>query len=67
MKINKIFMVAMSYVSLTLLSLNFDILFSASTVDWIFSDIIFGFYLYFGYLLISLIYGKANNQLSYKP
>ena len=66
-KINKIFIIAMFYAGLTLLSLNFNILFSESTVDWIFSDIILGFYLYFGYLILSMLYGADNNQLSYKP
>jgi hypothetical protein len=66
-KINKIFIIAISYAGLTLLSLNFNILFSESNVDWIFSDIIFGFYLYFGYLIFSMLYSADNNQLSFKP
>ena len=63
MKINKKFGVI--YLCLVLLSFNFKTLFSESTIGWLFADIIFVFFLCFGFLVFRVIYGVVKNQMNY--
>jgi|CXWL01.1.fsa_nt_gi 5-bromo-4-chloroindolyl phosphate hydrolysis protein len=65
MKIINIFIIVAVYVSFVLLCIAYDIAFSESTIDWIFLEIILGFYLYLGYLLLSIICGRPKNQMQY--
>lgn len=65
MKIINIFIIVAVYVSFVLLCIAYDIAFSESTIDWIFLEIILGFYLYLGYLIFGIIFGRPKNQIQY--
>lgn len=58
MKTTNILIIVAVYVSFVISSISF--------IDWMtFSDIVFGFHLYFGYLILCLIYSKPKSHMQY--